>query len=116
MAWAYARRGRSDRTQPVVVDKDAQQQFAELGHTIAIDPDEPSEDILIMECNWPSLEAFKSCETQWEMLDTKDGLVFTRMDYAGCDVVLRRRNVEPHVFDDMQAMERAALDVLNEAD
>lgn len=44
------------------------------------------------------------------------GLIFLGLDYTACDIVLRRYHAAPHVFEDLQAMEDAALAILNEAD
>jgi hypothetical protein len=95
-----------------------QQQFAGFGVTVAVDDDEDTiEDrIEIMECNWPSFAAFVACSTQWRVLATAAGLIFLGLDYTACDIVLRRYDAAPHVFDDLQAMENAALEILNEAD
>lgn len=70
-----------------------------------------------MQCNWPSFIAFTACATQWRVVSTSPGQMnFTGLDYTACDVVLRRRNSEPHVFDDLVEMEDAALEILNEAE
>lgn len=41
-------------------------------------------------------------------------IVFVGLDYTACDVALRARSAPAHVFDDIRAMEEAALPVLNE--
>lgn len=77
-----------------------------------------------MECNWPSLEAFAACSTQWRTAVVMMGggaaiasqMMFIGLDYVAVDVVLRSRNAPAHVFEDIMAMEDAALSILNEVD
>ncbi|OJF90629.1 hypothetical protein AX761_23305 [Rhizobium sp. 58] len=69
-----------------------------------------------MECNWPSFSVFLACSTQWRILVLTSGLMFVGIKYTDLKVVLEQHNAAPHVFADVQAMEDAALDILNEAD
>lgn len=98
-----------------------QEQFRDLGVTVAVDPDDKG-TIAVMACNWPSLEAFLACATQWRTVAVTMGgsaaitsqLVFVGLDYTACDVVLRARSAPAHVLADIMAMEEAVLPVLNE--
>lgn len=75
-----------------------------------------------MACNWPSLEAFLACATQWRTAVVTMGgagaitsqLVFIGLDYTACDVVLRSRSAPADVLADIMVMEEAVLPVLNE--
>ena len=69
-----------------------------------------------MSCNWPSLEAFTRCATQWRTVAIGAGFAFIGLDYAAVDIVLNRLSAPAHVFDDVTIMENAALPILNEAD
>lgn len=98
-----------------------QEQFRELGVKVAVDPDDEG-TIAVMACNWPSLEAFLACHTQWRTEGVTMGaggavtsqIVFIGLEYSSCIELLRLRSAPPHVFDDIRAMEEAALPVLNE--
>lgn len=66
--------------------------------------------------NWPSISAFVACETQWRAAVGAAGeLVWTGIDYAGLDVVLRRQNAPDRVFGDVRVMESEALKVFGGA-
>ena len=77
-----------------------------------------------MECNWPSLDAFLACSTQWRTAVVVMGgaaaissqVTFIGLDYSACDVVLRARNAPAHVLEDIMVMEEAVLPILNEVD
>lgn len=100
-----------------------QEQFRSLGHAVEVDPDEEGM-IAVMACNWPSLEAFLACSTQWRTATVTIGgaagimshIAWIGLDYTACDVVLRARNAPAHVLADIMEMERAALPHLNEVD
>ena len=97
------------------------EQFQELGVRVAVAPDDEG-TIAVMACNWPSLEAFLACATQWRTVAVTMGgsaamtsqIVFVGLDYTACDVVLRARSAPTHVLDDIMAMEETALPILNE--
>lgn len=40
-------------------------------------------------------------------------MIWIGLDYGGCDVVIRRRNVPDHVFEDLHVIEHAVLPILN---
>jgi hypothetical protein len=101
-----------------------QQQFRDLGFEVAIEDDEAGEEdaagaIDIMECNWSSLVAFVAfvaCSTQWRVVGLQLGMIFIGLDYTACQIVLQRHDASAEVFADIQAMESAALEILNEAE
>lgn len=64
--------------------------------------------------NWTSLLAWLACETQWQALAGLGGLTWLGLNYAGVDVVLRRRGWD-HVFEQLQLMEIEALRTFSEA-
>nr|WP_280952675.1 DUF1799 domain-containing protein [Rhizobium subbaraonis] len=91
---------------------------------MAVDQTQTEEAFEIMACNWPSLTAFMACSTQWRVVPEITGgmaavattLVFIGMDYTAVDATLRRLNSPAHVFEDILAMEEAALPILNEVE
>lgn len=68
----------------------------------------------IMPVNWDSIKAFIACETQWAALATLTGAIWLGLDYQAVDVVLRRLGLPDRVFEDLQVMEGAALEVFGE--
>lgn len=124
MFWARRRTDRPDRTKPAPVDKDLREQFRDLGATLKQAPEEAEEEFEIMACNWPSFTAFLACSTQWRVVPAMSGgmgaimttLVFIGLDHAAVDVTLRRLEAPAHAFEDIIAMEDAALSILNEVD
>ncbi len=78
-------------------------------------PDEVSRDGVF--AVWPenrkAVETFIAIATQWRW----DGMtgVFFGFDYPGMEAALRMLGVKNHrrMFEDLRAMERAALEVLN---
>lgn len=96
-------------------------QFRDLGFEVAIEDDDADENdasgaIDIMECNWPSLVAFIACSTQWRVVGLQVGMIFIGLDYTACQIVLQRHEAHVEVFSDLQAMESAALEILNEVE
>lgn len=91
--------------------------------TVSADPDVEGM-IAVMACNWPSLEAFLACATQWRTAAVTMGgagaisthIMFIGLDYAACDVVLRARSAPAHVLSDIMVMEDAVLPILNEVE
>lgn len=92
------------------------EQFADLGVKVATDETDTLETINIMQCNWPAFLVFLACATQWRVVTNTAGLIFLGLDYPGCQIVLQHHAAAPHVFGELQAMEDAALEILNEAD
>lgn len=85
-----------------------------MGVTLAPGTIETEEDgFEVWQANWDSVTAFLACETQWR-LAVGAAAVWLGLDYAGVDVALRRLDLPAPVFADLQLMERAALDILNE--
>lgn len=66
--------------------------------------------------NWESLRAFRALETQWRAIAGLAGIIWLGIDFNAADVVLRRFNSPDHVFEDLIAMEDAALAVFAEVD
>ncbi|MGY5789051.1 DUF1799 domain-containing protein len=116
MAWANRRLGRSDRTKPAAIDEETAAQFRQWGVKVESEVTADEELLPIIASNWPSFMAFLACETQWRVVATLAGLIWIGLDYAACDVVLRRRELPDQVFDDLRAIEDAALEVLNGSD
>ena len=92
--------------------------FLQMG--LVVDPDtvvrQDDDAFEVWKENWDSLNAFLAAETQWRVAATMAGLIWIGIDYTALDVILRRRNLPDHVFDDVMDMERTALSVFAEAD
>lgn len=74
------------------------------------------EAVEIMRANAEAIEAWLSVESQWRAISAAPGrLMWLGLDYGAVDVVLRRRKwADPdQLFEDLQVMEGAALDVIN---
>lgn len=73
------------------------------------------EEFAIWKDNVAALELFLSCRSQWRILSGFDRVVYLGLDYPAVDVVMKNRRVKDKVamFADIQAMEWAALEVLN---
>ena len=65
--------------------------------------------------NWPSLRVFLACDTKWQRNEMSGEV--RGIDYLQAEVPMRAYRIKPsereHVFDDLRAMERAALPLLN---
>lgn len=69
-------------------------------------------DFEVWQDNWPTLELFCRAGTQWRVTAMGNA---AGLDYVGLEAVARLSGFQltPEVFADIQAMERAALPVLN---
>lgn len=80
-------------------------------------PDTPvAASFAVMRSNIDSFDAWLGCDSQWRVAAGMGGAIYTGLDYAGVDVVLRRSKLaDPDaVFLDLQIMEGAALKVFSE--
>lgn len=79
-----------------------------------VDEAEP-ETCWILPENWPSLRVFLACNNKWKV-DSMNGRV-RGLDFAQAEVAMRAYRIRladrEAVFDDLLAMERAALPLLN---
>lgn len=68
----------------------------------------------VWEENWPLLELFRACRSQWRVAMGFAGAAWLGFDYAGVDIVIRRRRMKRanEAFATLQVMEFAALEVL----
>lgn len=70
-------------------------------------------------CNWPALALLSACATAWRAAEVVAGdkmvTIYQGLAYADVDVIMRRGGHEAVAFSDLQAMEAAALPVLNGA-
>lgn len=91
-------------------------EFANLGVDVAEDEEDVFE---LWDVNRKAFEAFDRLGTQWRFVAISgfDGarIVRTGLDYSAVDVVLRRMHGGKKLFDDIRAMEAAALDAFGEA-
>lgn len=67
---------------------------------------------VVLAGNWETFQTFLACRTQWRRNFSGS---FGGLNYTGVDVVLKRRKLtDPdRTFAEIQAMELAALEVLN---
>ena len=72
---------------------------------------EPEKDFEVWKENWPAVELFLRCQTQWKTSLTG----VTGLDYASVISTAKLYSVEdlPSVFEDLQIMELAAIDQIN---
>lgn len=70
----------------------------------------------VWDVNWPSLNAFTACQTQWRVVAGMSRAFWLGLDYSAVDVVLRRRNLPDQVFEDLRVMEAEALRTFNEVE
>ena len=68
--------------------------------------------------NRHALNVFIRCSSQWNMSLGMSGAIYTGLDYAGVDAVLRRSGLsnkkQNKVFFEVQEIERGALETLNQ--
>ena len=75
-------------------------------------PEQPrTDDFEVWEENWPVLEMFLRCQTQWRT--TMSGVL--GLDYGAVAWVLKLYEVEDHrsMLEDLQVMEAAAMVTIN---
>ena len=65
-------------------------------------------EVWVLPENWDAATLFSACGTQWRTAGVAG--VATGLDYAGVDVVMRRRGFADEVFEQLEAMERTALE------
>jgi hypothetical protein len=90
------------------VQDDSQADAAAFG--IAL-PEQPANDFEVLEENWPVVEMFLRCQTQWRT--TMSGIL--GLDYAAVAWLLKLYEVEDPraLLEDLQIMEAAAMMALN---
>lgn len=73
-------------------------------------------DFLIWQDNLVALEVFLACHSQWRILTGGDKPYYQGLRYLEVEAVMRLKRVKDKatVFADVQVMEEAARDVLNE--
>lgn len=74
-------------------------------------PEQPANDFEVWEENWPVVEMFLRCQTQWRT--TMSGIL--GLDYAAVAWLLKLYEVEDPraLLEDLQIMEAAAMMALN---
>ncbi len=94
-------------------------EFKQLGVTNPADVmgERPQEDegFELLPENAPAFNAFACLSTQWRMLAGMAGAIYQGLDYQAIPTVLRMLNLpeSAEIFNDLRAMELAALPVLN---
>lgn len=117
-SWALTRLGRVDDREPIRLDEDLIAQFKAMGAELPaiVNEDATNETIEIMPQNWPSVNAFFACQTQWRVVARMGELIWLGLDYLAVDVVLKRIEGAADSFDDLREMEHAALEVFAEGE
>jgi len=72
-----------------------------------------SKDFEVWPENWPVVLLFLDLATQWTIVATMSGAMTTGLRYDGVLAYFRLRGERPRYMDDLQAMESAAVPVLN---
>lgn len=110
-----SRSGRADPQSVAQLDDDVRRDFGAFGFTIEEDTEEAEEDVFEVwaDC-WPALQIFLACETQWRHVAHRAGIDWTGLDYVALDVVMRRRNADDSIFDDIRVMEAEAINTFGE--
>ncbi len=74
-------------------------------------PEQPSADCEVLEENWPAVEMFLRCQTQWRT--TMNGVL--GLDYGAVAWLFKMYAVEDPraLLEDLQIMEAAAMTVIN---
>jgi len=86
--------------------------------TFGIDVTQPEqEDFPVWQDCWEALKLFLSLSTQWKYLVTMEAAYRMGLDYPAVESVMRILRVKDkaEMFELIQVMERAALDVFNES-
>lgn len=69
----------------------------------------------IWPCNWPAVQVFVACATQWRWLLAATQALRVGLEYTAVEAVMRMQRVpareRPAVLARVQVMERAALQV-----
>jgi hypothetical protein len=75
------------------------------------------EDFSVWQDCWETLKLFLSLSTQWNFLATMEAAYRTGLNYSAVESAMRLKRVKnkAEMFELIQVMERAALDVFNEA-
>jgi hypothetical protein len=79
---------------------------------VSLPKPEAQKDFEVWEENWPAVEMFLRCQTQWR--PTMGGVC--GLDYTAVEWLFRLYEVEnqPAVLEDLQVMEAAGLKILNQ--
>ena len=82
--------------------------------------DYETDDVEVWPENWPAFRLFCTVQTQWRHASGGTGAAATGLDYAALLAVMARMKLadEDHdaLFDDVQVLERAALEAMNAKD
>ena len=104
-----------DQRTALYVDEEISDQFAQLGAIVATEERAAAQDsVEVWQINWDAFCLFLDCETQWRTAGTMAGVIWTGLDYAAVDVVMRRTAPGSATFEDLRILETEALDVFRE--
>lgn len=99
----------------MAIDSEIASEFAALGVHIEVDEtDDDADAIPVWDVNRDAVWLFLDLETQWRALATLRNLIWLGLDYVAAGELMRargwRRKQRARLFEDLQVMERAALD------
>lgn len=104
--------GRGDDTRPARLTAADRAAFAALGVRIppANDEGDETDGFAIWDVSWGSLCAFLDLASQWRWAIGFGAAVRLGLDWTSLDILLRRRGLDSEAFEDLIAMEAAALE------
>ncbi len=85
---------------------------------VAVPPGEETveDEIDVWDTAWPSFMAFLDCATQWRFAVGFGVVARLGLDWQAADLLLRRRGLPDDAFEDVIAMEEAALEIFAKGD
>ncbi|HSI41761.1 MAG TPA: DUF1799 domain-containing protein [Xanthobacteraceae bacterium] len=97
------------------LDDDMRRQFVALGVDLSTLPPEDTEEehFEVWPPNWDALRLFLACSTQWRAAGTFARVIWLGLDYGAVEIVMRQLSLAGVAWNDLQAMEAAALGPLN---
>lgn len=77
---------------------------------------ERKKDFSVWADNWPALQVFIACQTQWRVIVGATQCIYQGLDYSSLESVLRiqaPRKKRADLFEDVRLLEQGALAKLN---
>lgn len=74
------------------------------------------QDFLVLEENWPAINLFLACQTQWQYLSGMSSAVRTGFNYPAVETVIRlcyANHNQAELFSKLQLMESEALAIFS---
>lgn len=85
----------------------------------AVGPQEPATHLMVWDLVWDAVRLFDAMRTQWRVVAGAGGLVYLGLDYGPLRLLMRplglwARRDDPDLLRQLQVMERAGRDELNQ--